>query len=68
MDNRTTQDPTFAPRAESWLVAGMASTAVGLWLLEHEDPFLLTLWGIGLSIVGLAAVILGLGLLLRIWR
>lgn len=46
----------------------MSSLAVGLWLLERGDPFLLTLWGVGLSIVGIVAVILGLGLLLRIWR
>jgi hypothetical protein len=46
----------------------MSSLAAGLWLLNRNDPFLLTLWGVGLSMLGIVAVVLGLGLLLRIWR
>ena len=68
MDDSSSRETIGAPRAESWLAAGMSSLAVGLWLLERGDPFLLTLWGVGLSIVGIVSVILGLGLLLRIWR
>ncbi len=56
------------PRADTWIASGMSSLAVGLWLLDRGDPFLLTLWGVGLLIVGIVAVVLGLGLLLRIWR
>jgi hypothetical protein len=46
----------------------MSSLAAGLWLLSRHDPFLLTLWGVGLSMLGIVAVVLGLGMLLRIWR
>jgi|GEM_PF-3976248 len=47
---------------------GMSSLAAGLWLTDRGDPFLLMMWGVGLSLIGVAAVVLGLGLLLRIWR
>ncbi len=45
----------------------MSALALGLWLLDRNDPFLLTMWGVGLLILGIVATVLGLGLLLRIW-
>ena len=68
MDDYSQRDIIGVPRADVWLAWGMSSLAAGLWLLNRDDPFLLTLWGVGLVIIGLALVILGLGLLLRIWR
>lgn len=68
MDNNPARDSLAVPRADSCIASGMSSLALGLWLLGRGDPFLLTLWGVGLSIVGVAGAVLGLGLLLRIWR
>lgn len=68
MDDSVVPDSINVPRADVWIASGMSSLAVGLWLLNGGDPFLLTLWGVGLSIVGIVSVILGLGLLRRIWR
>ena len=68
MDDYNARDSVAVPRAESWLAAGMSSLAAGLWLLDRGDPFLLTLWGVGLAIIGIVATVLGLGLLLRLWR
>jgi len=68
MDDNPARESESAPRAETWLAAGMMSLAVGLWLIERDDPFLLTLWGVSLSMIGIVAVTLGLGLLLRLWR
>jgi hypothetical protein len=68
MDDNPARESVGAPRADTWIASGMSSLALGLWLLDRGDPFLLTLWGVGLSIVGIVAVILGLGLFLRIWR
>lgn len=68
MDDNPARESIGVPRADTWIASGMSSLAAGLWLLDRGDPFLLTLWGVGLSIVGIVAVILGLGLLLRIWR
>ena len=68
MDDNPARESLSVPRGDTWIASGMSSLAVGLWLLDRSDPFLLTLWGVGLSIVGIVAVILGLGLLLRIWR
>lgn len=68
MDDNLARESVDVPRGDTWLAFGMSSVAAGLWLLNRSDPFLLTLWGVGLAIVGIATVILGLGLLLRIWR
>ncbi len=68
MDDNPAQESIDIPRADTWLAAGMSALAASLWLLDRGDPFLLTLWGVGLAIVGIVAVTLGLGLLLRIWR
>ena len=68
MDDNPTRESIGIPGADAWIASGMSSLALGLWLTDRGDPFLLMLWGIGLSIVGIVAVILGLGLLLRIWR
>ncbi len=68
MNDNPARESSDIPRADSWLAAGMSSLAAGLWLLDRGDPFLLTLWGVGLAIVGIVSVVLGLGLLLRIWR
>lgn len=68
MDEHHARESVHIPRGDAWIASGMSALALGLWLLDRGDPFLLTLWGVGLSIVGFVAVILGLGLLLRIWR
>jgi hypothetical protein len=68
MDDNPARESETAPRADTWLAAGMSSLAAGLWLIQRDDPFLLTLWGVSLSILGVVAVTLGLGLLLRLWR
>jgi hypothetical protein len=68
MDDNPARESVGIPRADAWIAMGMSSLAVGLWLTDRGDPFLLMLWGVGLSLIGIVAVILGLGLLLRIWR
>ena len=68
MDEHQARETLGPPRGDVWIASGMSSLAVGLWLTDRGDPFLLTLWGVGLAVVGIAATILGLGLLLRIWR
>jgi hypothetical protein len=68
MDDNPTRESIGIPRGDVWLASGMSSLALGLWLTDRGDPFLLMLWGVGLSIVGIVAVILGLGMLLRLWR
>ena len=68
MDDNPTRESVGIPRGDAWIASGMSSLALGLWLMDRGDPFLLTLWGVGLSLVGIVAVVLGLGLLLRIWR
>ena len=63
------REPASAgPKADAWLAGGMASLAVGVWLLRMDDPFLLTLWGTGLVINGAAASIVGAGKALRFWE
>jgi len=55
-------------KADAWLAGGMASLAVGVWLLRLDDPFLLTIWGTGLVVNGLAASVVGAGKALRVWE
>jgi hypothetical protein len=56
------------PRADAWLAAGLSAVAAGVWLLKRDDPYLLTLWGIGLVIIGGVGAVVGTGILLRLWR
>jgi hypothetical protein len=56
------------PGADAWLAFGLLSLAAGLWLLRVNGLMLVTLWGIGLTIIGTALTITSLGLFLRIWR
>lgn len=56
------------PKWDAWLALGLASLALGVWLLRLDDPFLLTLWGVGLCIIGLATSLVGTGKLLRVWE
>lgn len=57
-----------APCWQLWLAAGLLAVCAGTWLLRSDDPFLLTLWGIGLLIVGTTLSVVGAGIGLRIWR
>jgi hypothetical protein len=53
----------------SWLIAaGLAQTLVGMILVRVDDIFLLPLWGITFLLMGGVAVVLGVGVLLRLWR
>jgi hypothetical protein len=56
------------PGADAWLAFGLLSLAAGLWLLRVDGLMLLALWGVGLTIIGIALTITSLGMLLRIWR
>lgn len=56
------------PKADAWLAGGLASLAIGVWLLRLDDPFLLTLWGTGLVVNGLVASVVGAGKAFRVWE
>lgn len=51
-----------------WVAAGLGQILVGLVLLGLEEPFLSTMWGIALLITGGSSAIVGVGVLLRLWR
>lgn len=68
VDAEVREPASGSPKADVWLAGGMASLAVGVWLLRMDDPFLLTLWGTGLVINGAIAAIVGAGKVLRIWE
>lgn len=68
MDERPGDGSIDVPRPDAWMAFGLATLAAGIWLLERDDPFLLTLWGTGLALIGLASTIVGAGMLLRLWR
>ena len=56
------------PCWQAWLAAGLFALSAGTWLLRLDDPFLLTLWGVGLLVIGAALSIVGAGMGLRLWR
>jgi hypothetical protein len=56
------------PHADAWLAFGLAAVALGVWLLKRADPYLLSMWGSGLIIIGVASAVVGAGMLLRVWR
>ncbi len=68
MDHERRREAVNVPGGDAWLAGGLSALAVGLWLLRQQDPILLTLWGVGLTIIGVAATIVSVGILLRIWR
>ena len=68
MDERPADGSIDIPRPDAWMAFGLATLALGVWLLRLDDPFLLTLWGVGLVIIGLTSAIISAGMLLRIWR
>lgn len=51
-----------------WVAAGLGQILVGLVLLDLTDPFLSTMWGIALLITGGTTTVVGVGVLLRLWR
>ena len=51
-----------------WLTIGLGLVLVGVTLLRLNDPFLLTMWGVTLGLIGGAATVVGTGTLLRLWR
>ena len=56
------------PCWQAWLAAGLLAVCGGTWLQRADDPFLLTLWGVGLLIIGATLSVVGAGIGLRIWR
>jgi hypothetical protein len=68
MDERPADGSIDVPRPDAWLSFGLAALALGVWLLRLDDPFLLTLWGVGLVIIGVSSTVVSAGMLLRIWR
>jgi hypothetical protein len=55
-------------QAWGWVAVGLALVLAGLVFLSLHDPFLLTMWGVGLALSGAAAAVVGTGALLRLWR
>ena len=47
---------------------GMALLLAGRTLLDRGDLALLALWGVAFTILGLVTVVVGAGVLLRLWR
>jgi hypothetical protein len=48
---------------------GLLAIVLGLLLLVlFEDPILTTFWGVALILIGGVLSVLGLGVLLRLWR
>lgn len=68
MDQEHRRDAVNVPGSDAWLAAGLAAFALGLWLLRRQDPFLMTLWGVALMVIGTVVTVVSIGLLLRIWR
>lgn len=56
------------PRPEAWLAGGLLSIVGGTWLLRAGDPYLLTMWGIALLIVGVVASVVAAGMFLKVWE
>ncbi len=65
--DRETTGPAV-PRPEAWLAGGLLSIVGGTWLLRADDPYLLTMWGVALLIVGVVAIVVATGMFLRIWE
>jgi hypothetical protein len=51
-----------------WVAAGLAQTLGGMMLMNADDPFLLTLWGVALLLTGSVTTVVGAGAWLRLWR
>jgi hypothetical protein len=53
-----------------WVGVGGALLLVGALLLAASGgtPFLLPMWGVGFATIGLMALVVGAGVLLRLWR
>lgn len=66
--NKDNDDIVITPRGDSWTAGGLIAILLGVHLLRMGDLLLLSLWGIGLLIIGTTVAITGLGMLLRIWE
>jgi hypothetical protein len=51
-----------------WMVLGIVLMIAGCELLRLDVPMLATMWGVGLLIIGGVLGVVGLGVVLRIWR
>jgi hypothetical protein len=51
-----------------WMVLGIVLMIAGCELLRLDAPMLATMWGVGLLIIGGVLGVVGLGVVLRIWR
>ena len=54
--------------AGCWVAGGLVAIAAGFLLLKVDDPFLFPLWGVAFLIGGSVATVVGVGVLLRLWR
>ena len=55
---------------EAWRAVngGLVLVLAGSAVLRLDDPFLLTLWGLALLLIGGVTALVGTGVLLRLWR
>jgi hypothetical protein len=51
-----------------WMVIGIVLLVAGFELLRLDAPMLASMWGVGLLIIGGVLGVVGLGVVLRIWR
>jgi hypothetical protein len=51
-----------------WMVIGIVLLVAGFELLRLDAPILASMWGVGLLIIGGVLGVVGLGVVLRIWR
>jgi hypothetical protein len=54
--------------AMAWGIGGALLAVLGTQMVERSDLFLMELWGVGLLVIGGALGVVGVGVLLRIWR
>jgi hypothetical protein len=51
-----------------WILLGIILVITGFELVRVDAPMLASLWGVGFLIIGSVIGIVGLGVVLRIWR
>jgi hypothetical protein len=54
--------------AIGWMALGIILMIAGFGLLRLNAPMLASMWGVGLLIIGGVLGVVGLGVVLRIWR
>jgi hypothetical protein len=51
-----------------WMLLGLVLVITGFELLRLDAAMLVSMWGVGLLIIGSVLGVVGLGVVLRIWR